>query len=633
MIGPEGIKIGRHSQNNIVLRDKSISRFHAEIYQSGGETIVRDTSSIGTLVNGQPVQGQQALRNGDSLSIGGVTFQFSAAPGAPAPAVVPPGAAVPGRAAPPGRGAKPKTPVMVWGMLVLVVGVVAYALIMSSMQNPYGTSPNAPPLQIVPVTTEPPVGPAPVVEDTYCPSSGAVILYWNPGYDCRNGSGDTGYRLLLSNGTRDVNNGPFDNQASSIHIPPGWSVELWEQPGLKGGKVCVNKSYQDLGELADFPGTTVAVNDNASSMRAFRNATCREDWNVGTKSATWPNAAEIKNHKKPRDPNSPPPACEYDITCNCMPDELTSLIEERQSNDRFILDSEKFNQSYFNDYHVEGEMIVMEFNNYGIHEELTKLGIYPRVVMYYEVDCKDDRLDDTNQGLGRYPVCKPSAKIPNLAECTMSDYPLDDLGTFCPHCADAYLAGDCEFTLLPENEQNDLGWEIGFDYKDEVIGRLICGQVDLESPMANQGQCSQFDAFRKQALDVVYPDWKSGTPLVANIKMPEGVDWQDLGYELAIGGASSTDCEPWVGSPPTRLSCEIDLPSRCAGNLCNFTLFTDGCTEPIKHKELASMPGTLPTEKEKKDEPEETCHWSLPPLNCLDAGGSWDPNLDQCSCN
>ncbi len=62
--------IGRHSRNDIVLRDLSVSRLHASIEGKGQKLLVFDhRSTNGTIVNGNKVQSAQ-LKHGDVVKIG-----------------------------------------------------------------------------------------------------------------------------------------------------------------------------------------------------------------------------------------------------------------------------------------------------------------------------------------------------------------------------------------------------------------------------------------------------------------------------------------------------------------------------------------------------------------------------------
>lgn len=76
--------IGRHDNCQIRIRSTQVSRRHCEVYEAAGKLIVRDLgSSNGTFVNGKKVDGQQVLKVGDVLTVGGVTLRVELI-GAPA---------------------------------------------------------------------------------------------------------------------------------------------------------------------------------------------------------------------------------------------------------------------------------------------------------------------------------------------------------------------------------------------------------------------------------------------------------------------------------------------------------------------------------------------------------------------
>jgi hypothetical protein len=93
----EGVRVGRSSRNDVVLRDDSMSRFHCRFELKAGDGLwVMDLgSSNQTLVNGQPAT-EQRLRVGDRVTIGGTIVRVvhdgstgaeaGSAPVAPAPA-------------------------------------------------------------------------------------------------------------------------------------------------------------------------------------------------------------------------------------------------------------------------------------------------------------------------------------------------------------------------------------------------------------------------------------------------------------------------------------------------------------------------------------------------------------------
>jgi pSer/pThr/pTyr-binding forkhead associated (FHA) protein len=68
--------LGRHDDCLIRIKSSQVSRRHCEILEVEGRLAVRDLgSSNGTFVNGKRVLGQQPLKAGDELTVGGVTLR------------------------------------------------------------------------------------------------------------------------------------------------------------------------------------------------------------------------------------------------------------------------------------------------------------------------------------------------------------------------------------------------------------------------------------------------------------------------------------------------------------------------------------------------------------------------------
>src|SRR5881394_2653002 len=77
------ITLGRASDCTIPIRDRFLSRHHAEILFASGEWIVRDCGSVnGTLLNGARLAAPTPLRRGDRIGLGDseVVFQAEEAP-------------------------------------------------------------------------------------------------------------------------------------------------------------------------------------------------------------------------------------------------------------------------------------------------------------------------------------------------------------------------------------------------------------------------------------------------------------------------------------------------------------------------------------------------------------------------
>lgn len=70
-----GLKIGRSEENDIVLEDDGVSRFHASLSMDNGTLWLRDAGSRnGLFVNGQRVTDHRAMKVGDELTISEHTF-------------------------------------------------------------------------------------------------------------------------------------------------------------------------------------------------------------------------------------------------------------------------------------------------------------------------------------------------------------------------------------------------------------------------------------------------------------------------------------------------------------------------------------------------------------------------------
>lgn len=72
------VNIGRQLTNDIIVEDKRVSRYHAQIkYQADGQFTIFDLGSTnGITVNGVPHLRQHLLRNGDRFTIGSYDFYY-----------------------------------------------------------------------------------------------------------------------------------------------------------------------------------------------------------------------------------------------------------------------------------------------------------------------------------------------------------------------------------------------------------------------------------------------------------------------------------------------------------------------------------------------------------------------------
>ena len=70
--------VGRAATNRIVLRDEICSRNHFEVFQSGSQWVLRDLGSRnGTLINGQRVDGEWDLQEGELIQVGSSELGFT----------------------------------------------------------------------------------------------------------------------------------------------------------------------------------------------------------------------------------------------------------------------------------------------------------------------------------------------------------------------------------------------------------------------------------------------------------------------------------------------------------------------------------------------------------------------------
>jgi DNA-binding SARP family transcriptional activator len=70
-------RIGRLPDNDIVLDDDNVSRYHAVVIDTGGGFVISDLRSTnGVLVDGRRIRGSAALADGDHIGIGGHDFTF-----------------------------------------------------------------------------------------------------------------------------------------------------------------------------------------------------------------------------------------------------------------------------------------------------------------------------------------------------------------------------------------------------------------------------------------------------------------------------------------------------------------------------------------------------------------------------
>ena len=79
-IGTAPIRIGRMSDNTVVVHHAHVSRYHAEVRNDGGRAVLVDLGSTnGTRHNGVRVDGHVALSHGDEITLGDVVLRFESA--------------------------------------------------------------------------------------------------------------------------------------------------------------------------------------------------------------------------------------------------------------------------------------------------------------------------------------------------------------------------------------------------------------------------------------------------------------------------------------------------------------------------------------------------------------------------
>ena len=73
------IKIGRAEDNDVVIQDSRVSRYHCILtqYDDGRVVICDNHSTNGTFVNGQQIYGEVTLRRSDTVTIGNTTLPWT----------------------------------------------------------------------------------------------------------------------------------------------------------------------------------------------------------------------------------------------------------------------------------------------------------------------------------------------------------------------------------------------------------------------------------------------------------------------------------------------------------------------------------------------------------------------------
>jgi predicted component of type VI protein secretion system len=74
------VQIGREIGCSIVLKDPTVSRFHADVRGEAGEFVIYSMGSSGTKINNQPARDPKILVEGDQIQVGDTIFTFTRQP-------------------------------------------------------------------------------------------------------------------------------------------------------------------------------------------------------------------------------------------------------------------------------------------------------------------------------------------------------------------------------------------------------------------------------------------------------------------------------------------------------------------------------------------------------------------------
>lgn len=69
--------IGRGPSSTIIIRDPAVSRAHARVVRRGPDFVLTVVGSSGTSVNGEPVNGEHTLAEGDTIEIALTALRFT----------------------------------------------------------------------------------------------------------------------------------------------------------------------------------------------------------------------------------------------------------------------------------------------------------------------------------------------------------------------------------------------------------------------------------------------------------------------------------------------------------------------------------------------------------------------------
>jgi pSer/pThr/pTyr-binding forkhead associated (FHA) protein len=75
-LAEDGFTIGRDAASDIVVREPSVSRSHAEVRAEGGEYVLHTSGATGTRLNGESIHAPRQLKDGDRIEIGTAELTF-----------------------------------------------------------------------------------------------------------------------------------------------------------------------------------------------------------------------------------------------------------------------------------------------------------------------------------------------------------------------------------------------------------------------------------------------------------------------------------------------------------------------------------------------------------------------------
>src|SRR3954463_13284591 len=76
LIGAAPLTIGREPSSNVPVHSEEVSRSHAYVLRTPQGFLLVDSSLHGTFVNGDRVQAQRILVDGDVIQVGSQSFRF-----------------------------------------------------------------------------------------------------------------------------------------------------------------------------------------------------------------------------------------------------------------------------------------------------------------------------------------------------------------------------------------------------------------------------------------------------------------------------------------------------------------------------------------------------------------------------